>query len=596
MSEIRSEGEREPRRLPALLTLVPLALTAALLTTCVYTSDTPDIAGRDIRLTILHTSDIHSRILPYDWSPMYTEQKIGLVPGRGPYGGIARISHVVQRERALAGRSLYVDSGDLFQGAPIFNYFHGEPEVRALSHAGVDVFALGNHEFDVGPVNVAEQFEGWAAFPVLAANYEWQLADEPFAEDFETLVQPWVIYNLAGLKVGIIGMGNTSSMTSLEEGGNSLAIVPLAAIQTVQDYVSQLRDQVDVVILLSHMGLGGDEMIARNVCGLDLILGGHHHVALDPPKIIEFDPDPAVTSGEVEDGDYDADEEPKTGNPAIDNCSAAHRRSVIMSHPNAFAKFVARLDLVIRDGRIRSHRYQLFPIDNTVSEDPDIKFVLEDYLEELQTVYDLERVVTHATENIRRFGGAGGDSMLGNLVCEAMQYREHVETDFCVTNSLGMRTDILEGDVTYETMFNVLPFENTITTMFLSGDEVQELLDYATDRSAGRGCNAQIQVSNLSFTMNCRTRKAEDIRIAGQPIEPAMLYEMATNNYIAWGGSGFDVLKINTTKQDTGISMRDAVIDYLREIDDIPVCFEEDGAGNCTRGIGVEDGRIKPAY
>ncbi|MBW2278997.1 MAG: bifunctional metallophosphatase/5'-nucleotidase, partial [Deltaproteobacteria bacterium] len=171
---------------PVLLALIPVALLGTLLTTCIYTSDTPDIAGRDIRLTILHTSDIHSRILPFDWSPMYTEQKIGLIPGRGPYGGIARIAHVVQRERALAGRSLYVDSGDLFQGAPIFNHFHGEPEVRALSHAGVDVFGLGNHEFDVGPVNVATQLESWAAFPVLAANYEWQLASEPFAEQFET--------------------------------------------------------------------------------------------------------------------------------------------------------------------------------------------------------------------------------------------------------------------------------------------------------------------------------------------------------------------------------------------------------------------------
>jgi 5'-nucleotidase len=576
---------------------VALIGTAVLLTTCLYTSDTPDITGRDIRLTIFHTSDIHSRLTPYDWAPMYTEQKIGLVPDRGPYGGIARIAHLIKRERALAGRSLYVDSGDLFQGAPIFNHFHGEPEVRALSHAGVDVFTLGNHEFDVGPVNVATQFEGWADFPVLASNYKWELASEPHAEQFAGLVKPFVIFNIHGLKVGVIGMGNTSSMTSLEEGGNSLGILPLATIQTLQDQVSQLRDQVDLVIALSHMGLGEDEAMAENVCGIDLILGGHHHVALDPPKVIEFDPDPALVQGEHEDADYDADEEQQTGNPAIDNCSAEHRRSVIMSHPHAFAKFVARIDLVVRDGRIRSHAFRLFPIDRTVPEDPDVAEVLEDYLEELDLVYDLDRVVTHASENIRRFGTYGGDSMLGNLVCEAMQYREHVETDFCVTNSLGMRTDILEGDVTYETMFNVLPFENTITTMYLSGVEVQVLLDYATARSAGRGCNSQIQVSNLSFTMNCRTGLAEDIEIAGAPITPEAIYEMATNNYIAWGGSGFEMLEINTTKQDTGIAMRDAVIDYMRQHDELPVCYAQDGeSGVCTSGLGVEDGRIKPAY
>jgi len=577
------------------------AVAAALLAGCVYSSDTPDLRGKDVRLTLMHTSDIHSRILPFDYVPMYTEQKLGLQVGRGKYGGIARVANIVKRERAKAGRSLWLDSGDLFQGAPIFNYFHGEPEVRAASLAGIDAMALGNHEFDVGAANVVEQFTKWAGFPLLAANYDFQEGSHDFVDEFESLVDPIAVFNIDGLKVGVIGVGNTSSMTSIQEAGNSTGVRPYAAVQIIQDYVSVLRKNVDVVVLLSHMGLGGDETVARNVCGLDIVLGGHHHVGLNPPKMIPYDPDPDIAAGLLEGGDYEPQDIDEPEEMAAALCPEDRRRDVILAHPNAFAKFVFRLDLIVRDGRIRSHSYEIFPIDNTVEDDPEVADLLVDYEEELNRAYDLKRVVAMATEDLSRFGANGGDSMLGNLVCEAMQRRAGVETDFCVTNSLGIRTDILAnsdgtpGEVTVETMFNVLPFENTITKMVLSGVEVQALLDYSTARSAGRGCASQVQVSGVTFDMNCRTGRAENIMIGGTAVEPHLFYELATNNYMAWGGSGFEMLKINTTKEDTGISMRDAVISYMLNHPVLPECVEE-GPGGCVSGVAIEDGRIRPTY
>jgi 5'-nucleotidase / UDP-sugar diphosphatase len=581
-----------PRILGSLALLGALAALAA---GCVYTSETPDIAGRDIRLTILHTSDIHSRILPYDYVPMFTETKLGLLEGRGPYGGIARIANVVKRERAKAGRSLWLDSGDLFEGAPIFNYFRGEPEVRAASLAGIDAMALGNHEFDLGAVNVVDQFTHFAGFPLLAANYDFQEGSHAFVNDFASLVDPLVVFNVDGLKVGVIGMGNTSSMTSIQEADNSLGVRPYEAVQILQDYVNLIRGSVDVVIVLSHLGLSSDQYLGRNVCGVDLILGGHNHVGVSPPMMASFDPDAEVIQGAIESGDYDLNENSDTETVMNAICDEDRRRDVIIQHPSAFAKFVFRLDLVVRDGRIRSSTQEIFPIDNTVDEDPEVADLLHEYERKLDEVYDLDRVVAVASEDISRFGSAGGDSALGNLVCEAMQRREYVQTDFCVTNSLGIRTDILAGDVTLETMFNVLPFENTITKMVLSGIEVQDLFDYAAARSASRGCSAQIQISGATFDMNCRTGEAENIEIGGQPIEPHLFYELATNNYMAWGGSGFEMLKINTTKEDTGISLRDAVVSYLLDHPEIPECQDTDESG-CVSGVAVEDGRIRPTY
>ena len=115
---------------------------------CTQTRETPNLVGQDMRLTLLHTSDIHSRILPYTVTPNRFERQDGLVIENKPFGGIARMATVVEDERRRSTRSLWLDSGDIFQGAPIFNLFHGEAEVRALSRAGLDVSVLGNHEFD----------------------------------------------------------------------------------------------------------------------------------------------------------------------------------------------------------------------------------------------------------------------------------------------------------------------------------------------------------------------------------------------------------------------------------------------------------------
>jgi 5'-nucleotidase len=349
------------------------------------------------------------------------------------------------------------------------------------------------------------------------------------------------------------------------------------------------------MVVAGHLGLSEDEYIGRNVCGVDVILGGHHHVALNPPKIIEFDPDPDIVSGlgELEDDDLQSGNLEQT---RLGECPESERRQVILAHPNAFAKFVGRLDVVVRDGRVRSHEWELIPIDDQLPEDPDVAFVLDEYVEEMNRRLDLDRVVTKALTKLNRFGSTGGDSALGNFVAEAMQYRKGVETDFCVTNSLGVRTDVLEGDVDLEQMFNVLPFDNTIATLYLSGADVQELLDFSTDRSASRGCNSQVQVSNVSFTMNCRTRKAEDIVIAGEPLDLESIYELCTNDYIANGGSGFEVLERNTTTIDTGISVRDAVIDYMRDNPELPRCYDNEPISTCSNGLAVEDGRIQTSF
>ncbi|MCB9609841.1 MAG: bifunctional metallophosphatase/5'-nucleotidase [Alphaproteobacteria bacterium] len=547
-----------------------VALLAALLTGCglvptAVEGESPATVGQDLRLTLLHTSDIHSRLLPYEFDPSFTDVGLGLTPDATDYGGMARISYVLKRERAQAGRVLHLDSGDCFQGAIIFNEFKGEAEVAAMTEAGLDAAVIGNHEFDNGAHNLAAQASAYAGYDLLAANYDFESSLQPWATELERITLPSRIYRLDGLSVGVIGLANLSSLNSIHDEDNSLGVRVLNEYDVVADESRILRDQgADIIVVLSHMGLDDDIELARNIqpievdgelrSPVDVTLGGHHHVAIDPPLVIT-------------------------------NQHTGQRIPVV--HSGAFAKFVGRLDLVIRDGHVLSHGYELFPISSVdqTEEDPAVVELLEPYERQLEQTYRTDQIIGYANEPLRRYGSIGGDSMLGNFAAEAMRDYPGVETEIAVTNTLGIRSDINEGEITLDELFNSMPFDNTITTMFLSGREVQELLDYVAYRSSERGCNSQAQVAGIEFTMNCRDFIAEDITINGEPLQPDSSYELATNNYIAFGGSGFYMLERNTTQSPTDISIRDVVRAAITSHYELP-----------QPGVCQEDGRILPVY
>jgi len=566
---------------------VTLALASLGQTACTLEREAPDLVGQDVRLTVIHTSDIHSRLFPYDFVPNRFERDYGLQTVNAPFGGIARMSTLVKRIRASSNRSLWLDSGDCFQGAPVFNLFSGEVEMRTLSKAGMDAAVIGNHEFDLGSVNLFDQISSWSQFPMLAANYLFEDPVNPDAPSLKDVVQPYAIFDQDGIKIAVIGMANWSSMTGIFEGGNSLGIRPLADKDAVEKYVRLLRPTVDLVVLVSHLGLDEDEGLAASevqdeneslpLLGVDLILGGHLHIVTNPPKII----------------------------PSGDGI-----HNTILVHSGAFAKFVGRLDLVVRVGednsdpakrsRIVGFAYDNLPVDSTIPDDPEIAEVLQPYSQAIARDIDLDGVFafvqTPGVAKITRNDQSGGDSQLGNLVARSMQTRSGVEAEFALTNSLGIRADFEQGRLTTEQMFNVFPFENSITVMYLSGSEIQETLDFVARKSAERGCRTQSQVAGIWFDMVCRSTTCEDrnpnddltptacakniwlgencragnsdgpiVPSAGcRPVLPNGLYRVAVNDYIARGGSGFEVLKRNTSKQDTGVALRDALTVYLR--------------------------------
>src|SRR5687768_15202698 len=116
-----------------------------------------------VNLTILHTSDIHSRLFPYEQLITQVDATLGLgdLNTVANIGGVARMAYILNRERARAGRVIHLDSGDSFMGAPVGNFFRGEPETRSMSAFGADGVVIANHEFDFGTQNLVNQFQRW---------------------------------------------------------------------------------------------------------------------------------------------------------------------------------------------------------------------------------------------------------------------------------------------------------------------------------------------------------------------------------------------------------------------------------------------------
>lgn len=229
----------------------------------------------DYKLTILHTNDQHSRIEPFDSS--YS---------RNPnQGGFARRAALIQKIRGEEKNVLLLDSGDIFQGTPYFNFFGGELEFKLMSMMGYDAATMGNHDFDNG-LEGFKKVQSNAKFPFLCSNYDFKNT----ILDGHTL--PYKIFNKNGIKVGIFGVGiELSGLVGKKSYGETLYLDP---VETAQHYATFLRKEkkCDMIICLSHIGYDykddpkkiSDKILAAKTDGIDLILGGHTHTFLPEPQ------------------------------------------------------------------------------------------------------------------------------------------------------------------------------------------------------------------------------------------------------------------------------------------------------------------------
>lgn len=216
-------------------------------------------------LTILHTNDTHSCILPL--SPHLADTTVA------NRGGFVRRVAMLRQERAADPSLLLFDSGDFSQGSPYYTLFKGDVEAGLMNLMHYDAGTIGNHEFDFGLENMARVFRK-LSFPIVCANYRFHQAG------LDTIVRPYTIIMRKGLKIGVFGLA--PKLEGLVDRKNYLDTEYLDPVQAAQQMADTLHKlHCDLVVCISHLGWEeqgmGDQEVIAHTRGIDLVLGGHSH-------------------------------------------------------------------------------------------------------------------------------------------------------------------------------------------------------------------------------------------------------------------------------------------------------------------------------
>jgi 5'-nucleotidase len=227
-------------------------------------------------ITILHTNDTHSQI-----DPIASNDK-----QNGGKGGVARRATLVKRVRKENPNALMIDAGDSFQGTPYFNFFKGEVEFKSMSMIGYDAATIGNHEFDNGVAALAAAMK-FANFDFVSSNYDVR------GTPLEGRVKPYVVRELAGVRIGLFGLG--ISPIGLITPENFKGVKYLDPVRMAQETVKLLRvqERCQLVVAMTHIGYYanpkegeiGDSQVAAQVDGIDFIASGHTHTFMKQPVI-----------------------------------------------------------------------------------------------------------------------------------------------------------------------------------------------------------------------------------------------------------------------------------------------------------------------
>ncbi len=232
--------------------------------------------SKSVKLTILHTNDVHSHIDPFpDNDPKWA----GL-------GGVPRRAEIINKIRKEEKNVLLLDVGDIFQGTPYYNIYGGELELKLMSKMGYDASTIGNHDFDNGLDGLVKQLPH-ANFPLLNVNYDFS------GTVMENKTLPYKIFLKEGVKIGVFGLGiELDGLVDKKLYGNTKYLDPLEkAAETA--YLLKKKKHCDLVICLSHLGYKyqdkkvSDMILAEKSKHIDLILGGHTHTFLDKPTEVK---------------------------------------------------------------------------------------------------------------------------------------------------------------------------------------------------------------------------------------------------------------------------------------------------------------------
>ena len=495
----------------------------------------------DYELNILHINDFHSRIESINKfdSTCSAEEE-----GKNEcFGGAARLLTAINQTRdalkAQGKNVLLLNAGDNFQGSLFYTTYKGTVEAEVLNAMKFDVMTVGNHEFDDSEDGLAG-FLDKVQFPVVTANVVASAASK-----IGDRVKPSIVLEVGGQKIGIVGAVANDTAELATPGPN---ITIAEDVAKISEQVQKLKGEgVNKIIALTHVGYPRDLEFIAKIPDVDVVVGGHSHTLLS-------------NTDQKAEGPY----------PTLVDNPGGYKVPVVQA--GQYSKYLGDLRVVFDDsGVVKESKGDPILIDSSFKPD---EATLKRIDELKAPIEALKSKVVGTSE-----GPIEGDRKvcrvkecsMGNLVADATLARVKDQgVTIAFANSGGLRSSIDSGDVSMGEVLTVLPFQNTVATFQLKGEDIRAALENGVsqiDDGAGRF----MQVSGMKYSFD-RSKPAGSRVTAVEvkegdafvPLDPAKTYTVAANNYVRTGGDGFKVFATKAINAyDFGPNLEEAVAAYI---------------------------------
>ncbi|HNW45538.1 MAG TPA: bifunctional UDP-sugar hydrolase/5'-nucleotidase [Elusimicrobiales bacterium] len=488
------------------------------------------VRAEAVTVSVYHTSDVHGwySSRPAKWDAANSTRSIG---------GFAALSALLKTEK---NPYILVDSGDMFQGTPEGNYTKGMASVLLMNKLGYSAAEVGNHDYDYTESNLKILISS-AAFPFLGANVYYK--DSGKHADY---LKPYVIVERAGERIAVLGIAGRHTATSTLPANVKHLSFNDEGAETAKWMAEIKKQRPDAVVILAHIGIGGpyggqkvevstltlnDAMtaygtvtVARNAPDAAVVLGGHNHTGL--------------LSGYPDQGS-----------------------GVLLGESYWGLTDVTKADLNFdtATGKFTGASVKLIPLWTDVTgEDAEVTAMIKTFKEAADVEMDKplgESAVDLGTSK------AGLDSDIGNWFTDAM--RRQSGTDAAFQNTAGIRAELRKGPVKMRDIYQVMPFENTLVKLTMTGDQIKKLMEDNI-----RGGRTRLQLSGLTVKVSGgKDGSPEVITLEkdGREIAPGDKLTVATNNYLTTGGTGGKAFNDAEKSEDTMKPIRDLLIKDISE-------------------------------
>ena len=486
-------------------------------------TDTPMAESRgddDKLVTLLFTNDVESA---YDPIPAHWLENISTI------GGIAEMTALIESLRETEPNVFLFDSGDIFTGA-LAKLTNGKLAFELMITMGYDAMAIGNHEFEYGH-EIFEWEKNRAPFPVLGANFFYKDTNHPYA-------QAHTIIERDGVRIGVIGIMGQDAATAIIPS----YIAPLDVrdpAEAVRKSVAELRDQVDLIVLLTHQGktapmqtdaetdprlqrdIDADIALAGAVEGIDVLLAGHADAGT---------PEPVV--------------HPETGT------------LIMQTYGQATHLGYLQLRLDSQTGKISEYDGKLIPVEASKL-DPDSRILrkLKQYREAHAEI--MVKVGTTDAAMIRRYIE---ESDIGNLFADV--FVDATGADIGFVHGGSLRKDLPEGDVRLVDILDSYPFVDDVNVKEMNGSQIRRALEQSLTFERGL-----LQLSGLTMTYDLEQPKYSRIvslERNGRPVQDSDLFTVAAPGFLTEGGDLYDSFPESEVIRSVG-KVSDVIIDYFRD-------------------------------